>query len=513
MRRLLIQAIAVSAAMAMTTWPAVAQKAKDTLRIPATNPILTTVRYDDPQPESGFESDPLFDGLLCVNPRTGMLGPLLAKSWSQIDDRTLEFKLREDVKFHDGSDFTADDVVYTMGYVIDPASNLRFATADFAIFDHAEKIDKYTVRIVTKEPTPLGLARMSRDLLIMPAKLHATFEKKVDFGRKSGVGTGPYKLVSFDPAKGFELVKNDEYHHGGDCKQEAKIRHVQVIAMPDEQTQIAQLITGGIDIFHSEAKATADQLMSAPGLVATASEAMTYFYLTLDSVNRSGNAALANQKVRQAIVQAIDRGLVARSVLPGADVLHVLDAPCLPIQAGCVTSRKPYPYDPAAAKKLLVEAGYADGVDVEITAVSVARGLAEAISGELRKVGIRAKIDPVTVGAYREKQRAGKTQLLNWIWNPGIYDVAPTVALYFEPGPRDFYHDELIERLRKEGLVTLDPAKRAEVYRQLWDRVNEMAYILPLTSKPDVLIHRAELDVPTGSFNSWGANLYELSWK
>jgi peptide/nickel transport system substrate-binding protein len=513
MRRIPILAAVALALLTLPTPPAFAQKSKDTVRIPATNPILTLMRYDDPQPESGIETEPLFDGLLCFNPRTGVMSPLLAKSWTKIDDRTNEFKLQEGVKFHDGSEFTADDVVYTMAWLTDPNSNLRFATTEFSIFDHAEKIDKYTVRIVTKAPTPLALTELAQALLIVPAKIHGSFEKKVDFGRKNPIGTGPYKMVSFDPAKGFELVKNDDFHHGGDCKREAKIRHIQVLAMPDEQTQIAQLVTGGIDILHAEGKETADQLGSAPNLVATATESLTYFYMTMDSVNRSGNAALSNQKVRQAIVQSIDRGLVARSVLPGADVLHVLDAPCLPIQAGCVVSKKPYPYDPAAAKNLLAEAGYPDGFDVEITAVSITRALAEAISGELRKVGIRAKIDPVTVSTYREKQRAGKTQLLAWAWNPQIFDVASTAALYFEPGPRDFYKDATIEKLRQESLVALDPGKRAEIFRQLWDRMNEQAYILPLTTRPDVLIHSKDLDVPTGSFNTWGANLYELSWK
>jgi peptide/nickel transport system substrate-binding protein len=511
MRRSSILAVAVAAALLAP--PALAQKAKDTVRIPATNPILTLVSYDDPQQESGIESEPLFDGLLCFNPRTGQMLPLLAKSWTRIDDRTNEFKLQEGVKFHDGSPFTADDVVYTMAWLTDPNSNLRFATAEFSIFDRAEKIDDYTVRIITKVPSALALTELARALLIVPAKIHGGFEKKVDFGRKNPIGTGPYKLVSFDPAKGFELVKNDDYHHGGDCKRAASIRHVQVLAMPDEQTQIAQLMTGGIDILHAEGTETAKQLGTAPELVATATESLTYFYMTMDSVNRSGNAALSNQKVRQAIVQSIDRGLVARSVLPGAEVLHVLDAPCLPVQAGCVVSKKPYPYDPAAAKKLLAEAGYADGFDVEITAVSITRAFAEAISGELRKVGIRARIDPVTVGTYREKQRAGKTQLLAWAWNPQVFDVASTVALYFEPGPRDFYKDSIIEKLRQDSLVTIDPEKRSDIFRQLWDRMNEQAYILPLTSRPDVLIHSKDLVVPAGSFNAWGASLFELSWK
>jgi peptide/nickel transport system substrate-binding protein len=505
--------IGLTIVAALAAIPAQAQKAKDTLRIAATNPMQTMLRYDDQQPESGITSEPLFDGLLCFDPRRNTLDPLLAVSWTQIDDRTLEFKLRDGVKFHDGSDFSADDVVTTLNWLADPASNLRFATPDFAIFDHAEKVDRLTVRIMTKEPTPIALKRLSYTFLVLPAKIFNSFEKKTDFGQKSGVGTGPYKVVRFDPGKSLELVKNDDFHHGGTCREAAKIRHVQITAMPDEQTQIAQLVTGGLDVFHAERKEMADQLATNPELTVTASEAMTYFYLAFDSVNRSGNAALANPKVRQAIVQSIDREMIARSVLPGSDVLHILDAPCLPIQTGCVVSRKPYPYDPVAAKKLLAEAGYPDGVDVEITAVSVARGLAEAISGELRKVGVRAKLDPVTVGAYREKQRAGKTQLLNWIWNPGIFDVSPTVALYFEPGPRDFYHDELIERMRQAGLVELDDAKRAEIYRQIWDRVNEMAYILPIASKPDAMIHRKEVVVPPGSFNGWGARIWEISWK
>jgi peptide/nickel transport system substrate-binding protein len=510
MCRITILAAAVALALAA---PAVAQKAKDTVRIPAVNPIQTMLRYDDPQPETGIESEPLFDGLLCFNPRLNKLEPLLALSWTQIDPRTIEFKLRQDVKFHDGSPLTADDIVYTLNWLADPNSNLRFATPDFAIFERAEKIDAETVRIIAREPTPLALQRVAIGFLVVPAKIHSAFEKKTDFGQRSGIGTGPYKAVSFTPGKGFELVKNDDYHHGGDCKHEARIRHVVVTQMPDEQTRLAQLVTGGLDIIHSERKEITEQLAANPDLVVTATEGLTYFYLSMDAVNRSGNAALSDLKVRQAVVQAIDRDLVTHSVLAGTEVMHVLDAPCLPLQSGCAVSRKPYPYDPAAARKLLVEAGYPDGIDVEITTVSDSRPLAEAISGELRKIGIRAKIDPMTIGAYREKQRAGKTQMLTFLWNPGLFDVAPTVALYFEPGPRNFYHDELIDRLRQEGLVTLDPEKRQEIYRRMWDRVNEQAYILPLASKPHVMIHAKDLDVPTGSFNTWGANLYELSWK
>jgi peptide/nickel transport system substrate-binding protein len=503
------------AATLIAAFPAAAQKAKDTIRIPYTNPIQSAWTYDDLQWETGLTSQAVFDGLVCADTsgETPVFRPQLAKSWSRIDDRTLEFKLQEGVTFHDGSEFTAADVVYTLNWFADPKSALRGATDTFSVFERAEKIDKYTVRIIGDLPTPLALTRLAGPFTVLPAKLHAAYANKADFGRTKPIGTGPYAVKRIEPGRSIELIRNDAYRIGSDCNPAATIGTVKIVQMPDAQTQIAQLMTGGIDLLRSDRKDTAEQLAAVPTLEETVSGGLLVAYLQMDVSGRSSNKALANPKVRQAVVQAIDRGLVARTVVAGGDAVQILDAACLKIQRGCVVGRKPYPYDPAASKRLLAEAGYPDGFDVELTATTVSRSYGEALAGELRKVGIRAVVDTVTIGGYREKQLAGKIQMLAYYATSGMLDVTQMVKLFSEPGPRDYWRDDKIVQLAKTGFAATDQGESDAAYRQLWDRVNELAYMLPISNVPAVIVHTRDLDIHADPMNGYGADLNAMRWR
>jgi peptide/nickel transport system substrate-binding protein len=505
--------LALSACL-LAAGAAQAQKAKDTVRLAFVDPISTVLDYDDPKSETRLTSAMVFDNLVCFDPATRGFKPLLASSWTQIDERTIEFKLRDDLRFHDGSPLTADDVVYTMGWVLAPGTNLRFLAEDFGWLDRVEKIDATTVRFIGKQPTSTALAHLSVSAPILPAKLHGSYAVKSDFGRTAPIGSGPYKVVSLDPSRGIEFVKNDAYTHGGDCKHAPQIGHIRILPIPDEQTQIAQLSTGGLDLLKVFSKDQVDMLAANPGFTVTASQGLTFHYMTMDSINRSGNAALSNLKVRQALVRAIDRKLVAKEVLAGGDEVKVLDGLCVPIQIACEFSSKPPSYDPAAARALLAEAGYPDGIDIEITATPGSQGLGEALAGELRKIGVRARVDKVTFAGYRQKQRDGKAQVIVGQWpSSGLPDVSATTQFFFDGAARDYWRDPEIARLAEKGLATIDEGARKAIYRQIFDRVNEMSYVLPVSTKPDVFVHTRDLFVAQGSINAYGAVPWEMRWK
>jgi peptide/nickel transport system substrate-binding protein len=505
--------ITIAAALVLGAAPAGAQKAKDTLRIAFTDPISTILDMEDPKPETRITTGAVFDWLLCYDRKSRSFAPLLAKSWSQIDDRTIELMLRDDVAFHDGSRLTADDVVYTLSWAIDPQNKLRYSAEDLAWLERVEKIDDHRVRVIAKQPTPLALARLAISAPILPAKLHAGYESKSDFGRRTPVGTGPYKVASFDSSAGIVLVRNEDYNLASQCRAAASIGRIQALPIPDVQTQVAQLTVGGIELLHTASKDTADLLAANPLLAVTASQGMSFVYISMDAIGRSGNTALGNRKIRQALVQAIDRELVARSVLPGGEAVHAIDALCLANQLGCDFSTRPAPYDPAAAKRLLVEAGYPDGFDVEITAFTGNYAMAEALAGEFRKIGVRARVDKVTFGTYRQKEVSGKIQILSGSWSAsGLPDVAATVDKYFDGGPRDYWQDPIIAKLAKEGLTTLDETKRRAIYRQLFDRVNEQSYVVPIANRPDAFVHTKDLHIEPGVINPYGAALTEMSW-
>jgi peptide/nickel transport system substrate-binding protein len=493
--------------------PSHAQKAKDTVRIGITDPIASILLYDDPQPEIGLLSQAVFDPLICYNARKGQFDPLLAASWTVVDEHTLEFRLRSDVKFHDGSDFDADDVIYTLDWLVDPATEYRFKE-NFDWVDRVEKIDRYGVRIKIKKPPAIALLRLAIGFAVLPSARHRALANKSEFGRKTPIGTGPYRAELVDANQGVVLVRNERYPQGNGCRPAARIGRAHAVPIPDMQTQIAQLVTGGLDVTHVPSKDLVDLLGTNPNLRVTANQAITFHYMAIDSINRSGNAALANLRVRQAIVKSIDRELVARNVVPGDDAVEVVDAVCIRAQRGCDFSTKPLAYDPAAAKQLLAEAGYPDGFDVEITANPGAYSLAEAIAGEMRKIGIRPKVDKVTFVAYRQRQREGKIQLLVGQWTSGGFpDASSNVDFYFDKGARDYWRDPFIEARAAEASTMADEGRRKAIYRELFDRVNEMSYILPLSTKPDVFVHGKDVFIAKGSLSVYGADINEMEWR
>ena len=518
MRKLRINvAVALIGSIVFTT-NALAQKSKDTLRIAFADPISVIDLAYDPKPEIALTARIVYDGLVHYDDFTGKFYPLLAKSWKRIDAKTMDFDLRDDVKFHDGSEFDADDVVYTINWLINPKTRIRFKT-NYIWINKVEKINKYKVRIHTKRPVAVGLMRLAKSILIYPSDTHGKLKAKNTFGKKP-IGTGPLKVTQVDPNKGIILVRNDDYNHGGTWKPKPKIKTIIAKSIPDVQTRIAQLLTGGTDLIRSVPKDQVDHLKKNPALAATATGGLLYTYLSMDSVNRSGNKALSDQRVRKAISMGFDRLAVARAVLAGGDKVKTLDSMCLRVQKGCDFSTKPPAFNRVAAKKLLAEAGYPKGFEVSITALGSAGPVAVAVAGELRKIGIRGKVKPVSFGVYRKLQRQGKFEILVSLWSSGgLPDASSTLNVFFAKGrkgkwsPRNYWHDEIINKARIEGGAILDPEKRKAVYKVGYDRVNQMNYILPISTLPTSFVHSKDLVIEDGSLSPYGATLNHIHWK
>jgi peptide/nickel transport system substrate-binding protein len=514
MHELRCRLLGALAASALLIAPAAAQKSQETLRVALSNPISTIFVENNPDPETDLASRAVFDELICYDHQKLEFAPLLAQSWTQVNDTTLDLKLRDDVVFHDGTKFTVDDAVYSLNYLRDPNNKLRFASENLSWIAGVEKTGDDTLRIVAKQPTAVALLRLATSAPMLPAKLHAALADKSDFGLKVNVGTGPYKAVSVDPTAGVSLVRNDAYHQANPCKPAGTVGKVRITQIPDAQTQIAQLMTGGIDLTRTTSKDQADLLAMNPLLSVTASEGISFYFMSIDAVGRTGNKALTELKVRQAMARTLDRKALAAGVIAGGNAVQPIDAMCLPNHRGCDYSTTPPAFDLAAAKALLTEAGYPDGFDTEITAIPGGGNMAEAVAGELRKIGIRAKVDKPTFAGYRSKQRDGKTEIIIGTWTlGGLPDVSPTIDYFFDGGPRDYIHDSEIAAWAKESVATLDEGKRKAIDRQLFDRVNTQSYIVPLTTSPSVFVHSKDVAVAQGSFSNYGADLYEMSWR
>ena len=502
------------AAIMMPLAPAQAQKAKDTLRLAFADPIGTILIYEDSKPETGLTAGAVFDSLMCFNPGKGTLEPLLATSWNWVNDRLLEVNLRQDVKFHDGSDFSGEDVVYTLSWLLDPNSKLRF-TENWSWIERVESVERYKVRIHAKVPFAPALVRLAMSSMPMiPKAVHGDPARRNEFGIKTPIGTGPYKVEFVDANKGVMLVKNARYPQGSDCKQAATIGRVHISPIPDQQTQIAQLAVGGLDYLKVAEKDQVSFLSADPRLAITATQGLTFNFMAIDASGRSGNKPLADIRVRQALFHAIDRDLITKSVVAGGADAKVLDELCFKSQFGCSFSAKPKGFDRAAARALLAQAGYPDGFEVELLATPSVFGLAEALAGELRKIGVRAKVDRATFTAYRDKQRLGKQQILINEWSSGgLPDAYSTIDYFFGDSPRDYWQDKDIKARAAQAVSILDDAQRREIYKGIYDRAIEQAYVLPISTKPAVFVHTKELQIDKGSIGVYGAELNMMRWK
>jgi len=502
------------ACVAFLASPALAQKAQDTLRVAYKAPIATTDIYIDPQPETTLTSVAVYDTLIVFDAQSKTFRPSLAESWKQVSPTQLDMKLREGIKFHDGSAFTADDVVYTLMYISDPKSGLRFS-ANWGLIDKVEKVDDYNIRIITKSPTPYALARLATTTPIYPKSVHSKLETKADFGRRSPVGTGPYKVVSIDASNGIKLVRNEDYKPAGPWNSKAKIKNVQLMPIPDPQTQIAQLLTGGLDIILESPKDQSEQLTSMPNITSTAIENTVYTYLNFDAAGRSGLEPLTKPDVRRALSMAIDRPTLAKAIMAGGDMVKVIDAPCnAATQVGCVVDPMNLKYDPKAARDLLTKAGYPNGFDVEITTIPGVEKMGEAIAGQLRAIGVRAKLENTTFVAFRTKQTSGKLQLLVAHYSSGgLSDVNSAVEYYVGSEPRDYWREKDITQMANAASAEMDPAKRNELLRKVFNAVNDKSLLLSLTTFPAVVVHTTDLVLPKVSTIFTAPELNNIGWK
>lgn len=506
----LTAAIALSGVL-LTAPAAQADKKSDSLRIAFHDPISMIDIIYDPKPETQFTSNLVFDTLLYFDDWKQEFKPLLAESWKRIDAKTWEFKLRQDVKFHDGSAFDADDVVYTINWVANPKVRFRIKSR-FLWIAGADKIDQYTVRVRTKRPAAGGLMRLAKSTPIFPSDVHGALKRKSAFGKKP-VGTGPYRATQVDPNKGIVVVRNAAYRHGGDAKPAGRIERIEIRHIPDVQTQIAELLTGRLDMVHGVPKDQTDALTADPRFEVTYSPGLFIYYISIDAAGRSGKAELRNIKVRKAIMHAVNRTAIRENLIPGGAKAPVADALCFRFQRGCDFTTKPPAFDPAAAKKLLAEAGLANGFPVVLTSTAP-REIVEAIAGNLRAVGIEASVDKLTFGAYRKKQRAGKIQILVNPWSSGgLADVESTVGFFFAKSARNSTGDPELTRLARGVSSSFDEAKRRAISRTLFDRVNQQHYIMPVTARPTAFLHAKGLEIKTGALDTFGAYGFRMRWK
>jgi len=501
-----------SAAMVVAA-PAFAQKSADTLRIGINNTLSSLSQYHSSQDEASTFYKRIYQSLIAYNEYEKKFVPLLATSWTRVSPTVLEFELRQDTQFHNGNKFDADDVVATWNYLLDPNVPLRFKNR-YNWVKSVEKLGPYKVRLTAKAPNAIDMGLITYRFTVQDAETMAGLQDQADYGRLTPYGTGQYKVTQLDKNKGL-IVERYENFKGDPKVSRAPIKRIHGVFQPDRQTQIAQLLTGGLDLIGNVNPDQANELAMNPQIEVTKTLSGDVIYFALDASGQSGNKALTDPRVRRAIFMAINREAIVKNIVPGGETVKTLDVPCFESTIGCAYTKKAPAYDPEGAKKLLAEAGYPNGIDLAFDIYAPIKDIAIAMSGDLMKAGIRTAVQPVTMEIYRKKQGDMRLQAWGQFFPLGSHPDAASIFTLLIEGKRGEYfnNDPIVLKAVRDALVETDIAKREAIYQVAFDRMTDMSYVLPISALPGVYVHTKDVKVLNSQLSTSNQYIEDFAFK
>ncbi len=404
--------------------------------------------------------------------------PGLALSWKTLDDNTWELKLREGVKFHNGESFDAEGVKFSFARYVDPSIKNGYATLLKPVAE-VQVVDPATVRIKTSEPFAELIETLASYVEMLPPKAAANAAEFV----KQPIGTGPYRFVSWTPNDKF-VVEAAGPHWSG----QPKMKQVVFRPIPEGTARINELRSGGVDVITNVSPLLLNSVQNQPGIGIARATAIGSIILIPSFLTTE---LFKKKEVRQALNYAIDREALIKVVLQGEAVPMSSPSP-KGVAGGFVESLKPYPYDPDKAKALLKEAGFPDGFSVNFKAPNGRylqdKQVAEAIAGQLAKVGIKAELETVEWSTYVQGIVGRKYEL--FLLSQGGVQIGPAAQTNWSSRIKGIawqgYTNEKVDELIDRAAKTMDPAARTAVYEEMSKTVWEESPWIFLYHQQDI---------------------------
>ncbi len=455
--------------------------------------------YHNLTPNNAFARD-VFDRLIMPDHKQ-QLKPGLAISWEAIDDLTWEIKLRQGVKFHDGSPFTADDVVFTFTR----AQNVANSPSSFGTYlkgKTIKKVDDHTVLISTERPYPLMPNDLSTFSIISKKYGEGATTEDYNSG-KAAIGTGAYKFVEWVPGDRIVLERNDDY-----WGEKPKYQSVLIKPIKSGPSRVAALLAGDVDFIDNVPTVDIGHLRKESELTVMDSISNRVIYLHLDHardnspfVRANGGGEIKNPlkdlRVRTAISMAINRDAIIEHVMEG---IAIKAGQLLPEGFfGVSPNLQPVAYDPEGAKKLLAEAGYPDGFELTIHGPNDRyindTKICEAVAQMLTRVGIKTQVETMPKAIYFKRASRGgpdKTPEFSFIlvgWGAGTGEASsPLKSLLhtydaskgFGASNRGRYSNPEVDALVEEALATVDEAARQDLLAKATEIAITDVGIIPL---------------------------------
>ena len=423
--------------------------------------------------------------------------PRLALSWSPLEGgKGWRFKLRPNVKFHDGSPFSADDVVFNVARALHPLSAHKSTLPNVT---GAKKVDALTVDLLTSQPTPVLPLALSNLRLMSKAwcEKHKA-EKPQDYKAKeetpsarNAVGTGPFKLVRWETD-----VKTVLAAHEGYWGKRGNVTEATYYVVGSAATRVAALVSGEMDIVIDPAVQDLDRLRRAAEVTLSQGGGLGSQFMGFDHArdklthgDAGGRNPFKDARVREAFRLAIDTTALKTKVMRDAATTgRAIFTPA--VDGYDKRFQAPTAYDPARAKALLKEAGYANGFAVELDCSSQqpADSICQGIAAMLARVGIRIDYRPLPFNILLPKLIAGDTSLYVIGWTPATAEqegvLVPLVHSRTSPGVGEYnfgnYANKRVDELIDRGRVEFDLDKRARSFNEAMTLIDAEAAFIPL---------------------------------
>ncbi|WP_163969709.1 ABC transporter substrate-binding protein [Oceanobacillus halotolerans] len=476
---------------------------KDSLVIGFESDAATLIANNDVNYVTDTQIRNIYDPLIERDAQNGDLVPVLAEDWENVDELTWRLTLKEGVKFHNGADFNAESVKFSIDYILDEANNSAYRSR-WVNVEEVIVLSDYEVEIKTSEPFPSLLDRITEDLLIMePGYVE---EVGTEQAAKEPIGTGAYQFVEWSRDNYLQLEAFEDHWRG-----EPSIKNLEFRYIPEFSSRMSAFLSGEIDLFKNIPVDSVEEIESSDNAKIEEVSSSRINYLTLNTFH---DGPLQDVKVRQAINYAVDVDELLESVLNGYGTK--MTGPLAEINSGYVETDD-YGYDPDKAVELIEEAGYDPesmtlSLDTPNGRYPMDSHVAQGIAAQLSEIGIEVEVQVNEWGNHLERiqnREMGDMFILGW--GPAFTPQSTIENLFTENAPYSSFHDPEIEERIHEVNTTFDDEERMEGYAELQHVLVEQAAWVPLWQQADLYAVRGDLNFNPRVDEKF--QVHEMSWE
>ena len=400
---------------------------------------------------------------------------VLAESW-QFQGKRWVFKLRKNVRFHDGSPFTANDVVYSINRIKNDKPSMQ--KENFRDVSEIQALDDYTVAFTTEVPNAVFLDRLQNRFILGKAGMEA---QSGDAAEQKPVGTGPYRFVSWQRDGNLVLIRHDGYWGN-----KAAIKEIVVRRVKEDSGRVAGLLAGQGDVANNIPVEELSRFDKHPRVRAEKVEGVRMYFLAMNVTHKPFD----NKLVRQAINYAVDPTQIIKHIYEGNG--YLMNGPLGSNVIGFDPKMKRYPFDPKKAKELLDKAGFSQGLEVKLyfspDRYPKAKEVCQVIADQLAKAGIKAELVSQEFVIFWGKEGVNGGKLGFYYVGRPAADADTVYDQYFRSGvsPRIQYKNLEFDKLVDEEQKTGDPKKREAILQQAGRILMDDAPLVPLYTLAEI---------------------------